>query len=58
MFDRRDPSPVDDVSLIPPIPENEAVETRSLRSKRGASEESNSSQSTTRRGRRKAYKLW
>uniref|UniRef100_K1QVB2 Protein ELYS n=1 Tax=Magallana gigas TaxID=29159 RepID=K1QVB2_MAGGI len=55
---KRDPSPVDDVSLIPPIPENEAVETRSLRSKRGASEESNSSQSTTRRGRRKAYKLW
>lgn len=60
---KRDPSPVDDVSLIPPIPENEPVETRSLRSKRGASEEPTSSQSTssqptTRRGRRKAYKLW
>lgn len=57
-FPRREPSPVDDISLIPVIPEEEPVSTRSLRSKRGPSEEANVTQHNTRRGRKKSYKLW
>lgn len=41
MFDRRDFSFVDDVSLILLIFENEVVEIRSFRLKRGVSEEFN-----------------
>ncbi|XP_078336668.1 uncharacterized protein LOC111137601 isoform X2 [Crassostrea virginica] len=55
---KREPSPVDDISLIPVIPEEEPVSTRSLRSKRGPSEEANVTQHNTRRGRKKSYKLW
>ena len=49
---------MDDISLIPVIPEEEPVSTRSLRSKRGPSEEANVPQHNTRRGRKKSYKLW
>ncbi|XP_062579828.1 protein ELYS-like isoform X2 [Saccostrea cucullata] len=55
---KREPSPVDDVSLIPEIPEEEEpVMTRSLRSRRGHSEEPNTTQRNARRGRKKAYRI-
>ncbi|XP_048731593.2 protein ELYS-like [Ostrea edulis] len=55
---KRELSPVDAVSLIPVIPEEEPRQTRSSRTRQSASEEPNSTQHYNRRERKKAYKLW